>query len=285
MKTKRLVTTLLSVVLMTGIFTLQTSAADYNFTTGYQDDTFARSTTSDVPPDTSGNLNVRRDKDSAFFPPSYGIFSGEIPTDPTSPYHTQDRFDAVIISYNNTAYYGQDTSAGFIVPTSTTMTAGEIEAINSNAGGSNVSVSYSGTPQTETYTPVLSVAPYTDGSIGSLSIPDLKLNVRVYEGTDLETLKKGVGHFSFTSQWTGNVAMASHNRGNASYFSGIWNLKKGEKIIYTTSEGTRTYYVYNVVKVDETDLSFLVSTRENTLTLTTCVIDESAYRWVVQARE
>ena len=282
----KIVSLVLSGILMLGALSAQVTAADHNFATDYANNEFGRATTSDVAPDTSGNQNVRVNKDSAYLPPSYGVFSGEIPTDLISPYHTQDRNAAAVTGYNNVAYFNDDSTSGFIAPTSSTMTAVEAAAVSgAGTGSSNVSYSYTTLPAYNTNLPVLTVVPYSDGSIGSLYIPALSRTVRVYEGTDLETMKNGVGHFTFTSQWDGNVGLASHNRGSASYFSGIWNLKNGDRISYTTKEGTRNYYVYKIVKVDESDLSYLTSTSENTLTLTTCVENQSAYRWIVLARE
>ena len=278
-KSKRLVLPVLLLV-VTLAASSPAMAADYNFNTEYENDAFGSPTTSDVPPDYSAIQNVRRDKNSAYFPPSYGIFSGEFATDPTSKYHEQDRYDATVTSYNNTAYYAEDTTGGFLTPTSTMMSANEYENLNNLPGSSNVYTSY-----TEPELAITSVSEYEDGSIGRIRIPALGINVKVYEGTDLDTMKRGVGHFTFTSQWTGNVGLASHNRGSASHFKGIWNLKNGDEIIYTTKAGTRTYYVFNKQKIDENDLSYLTASSDNILSLITCVENQSSLRWLIQARE
>ena len=73
---------------------------------------------------------------------------------------------------------------------------------------------------------------YADGTLGILKIPKLGLNVKVYEGEN--NLEKGVGHFTDTAVFTGNVAIAGHNRGIDSYFGEIHNLKAGDEIIYST---------------------------------------------------
>lgn len=49
--------------------------------------------------------------------------------------------------------------------------------------------------------------------------------------------------------------------------------------------GTRTYKVISVSKVDEDDRSGLAVTRENKLTLCTCIEDERDYRWCVVCTE
>ena len=124
---------------------------------------------------------------------------------------------------------------------------------------------------------------YADGTLGILKVPKLGLNVKVYEGEN--NLEKGVGHFTDTAVFTGNVAIAGHNRGVNSYFGEIHNLKTGDEIIYTTKLGTKKYAVTSVRKINAADFSFLRETQDNRLTLITCVKNEPNFRRCVQARE
>lgn len=124
---------------------------------------------------------------------------------------------------------------------------------------------------------------YADGTLGILKISKLGLNVKVYEGEN--NLEKGVGHFADTAVFTGNVAIAGHNRGANSYFGEIHNLKAGDEITYTTKLGTKKYAVTSVRKINAADFSFLRETSDNRLTLITCVKNEPNFRWCVQARE
>lgn len=124
---------------------------------------------------------------------------------------------------------------------------------------------------------------YADGTLGMLKVPKLGLNVKVYEGEN--NLEKGVGHFTDTAVFTGNVAIAGHNRGVNSYFGGIHNLKAGDEITYTTKLGTKKYAVTSVRKINAADFSFLRETQDNRLTLITCVKNEPNFRWCVQAKE
>ena len=126
---------------------------------------------------------------------------------------------------------------------------------------------------------------YTDGSLGTLKIPTLSLSVKVYEDESLESLVKGAGHFKSTSCWDGNVGLAGHNRGVANHFGQIHTLESGDKITYTTKLGTRTYEVFFVGQIVETDFSRLGRTSENIITLITCVRNVPEMRWCVQARE
>ena len=124
---------------------------------------------------------------------------------------------------------------------------------------------------------------YADGTLGTLKISKLGLNVKVYESEN--NLEKGVGHFTDTAVFTGNVAIAGHNRGVNSYFGEIHHLKAGDEIIYSTKLGTKKYAVTSVRKINAADFSFLRETSDNRLTLITCVNNEPNFRWCVQARE
>lgn len=153
----------------------------------------------------------------------------------------------------------------------------------SNAGSSGVVME----PVTPSYgyTEVTRDMYYSGNYLGRVKIPILVVNVKVYEGTDSKTLAKGAGHFEDTSIWEGNVCIAGHNRGTNCYFGEIHTLQIGDSITFTTKAGTKTYSVVSVSKVKETDTSMLGRTEENQITLLTCVRNQSAYRWCVQAVE
>ena len=146
---------------------------------------------------------------------------------------------------------------------------------------------YSGVSTTTAhgYTEVTDELYYSAGHLGILKIPAIDLSVKIYQGTDSASLKKGAGHFKETSIWEGNVALAAHNRGVNNHFGKIHTLELGDKITLTTKLGTRNYEVVSVSKVSETDRSNLVSTTENMITLYTCVRNESDLRWCVRAVE
>lgn len=126
---------------------------------------------------------------------------------------------------------------------------------------------------------------YSDNSIGRLKIPSIGVDVKVYETESLENLAKGAGHFKSTSCWDGNVGIAGHNRGVTNHFGQIHTLEAGDRITYTTKLGTRTYEVFFVGQISETDFSRLGRTNENQITLVTCVRNVRDMRWCVQARE
>lgn len=123
----------------------------------------------------------------------------------------------------------------------------------------------------------------SDGSIGTLSIPKLSLNVKVYEGETLANMRKGVGHFTGTSAWDGNVSICGHNRGVTWHFGGLKTLDYGDRITYTTNLGTRTYRVSSIDRISSTDTSILNPTANNMLTLVTCVENRPSLRLCVKA--
>ena len=87
-----------------------------------------------------------------------------------------------------------------------------------------------------------------DGSIGTLKIPSLDINMKVWEGETKESMKKGLGHYSSTT-------------------------------IY----GTRTYEVVLVKTISNSDWSYLQATADNRITLTTCLANQPEKRICVQA--
>jgi sortase A len=238
-------------------------AADYDFGTGA--DTlggFGASTSTDmnVTPDPL-STNTRRNKDAALLPPPYGVFSGDIPTDPSSPYH--DNLP----------------QSGFVpVNQDLPKTGGEDYA----PGSGNAS---SGLLPSTSQTAALNTTPwfYEDGTIGTLCVASTKKTIKVYEGEDLANLKIGAGHFTSTSAWDGNVAMASHNR--SGYFGWLKDAKIGDRLTYTTRYGSRTYEVISKTQVDEYDNAPLGYSADNILTLFTCVENVSNLRWCIVARE
>jgi LPXTG-site transpeptidase (sortase) family protein len=134
------------------------------------------------------------------------------------------------------------------------------------------------------YTPVSGLV-RADGSIGTLSVPSLSISVKVYEGTTDESLAKGAGHFPESSSWLGNICIAGHNRGSKHNIGSIKDLKPGDIITYDTVLGTKRYAVTFSGIVASTDISYLAATRNNRITLITCLSDKPAYRVCVQATE
>ena len=139
-------------------------------------------------------------------------------------------------------------------------------------------------PNSPAYTSVQGMA-YKDGSIGTLKIAKLGISVKVWEGESTTSMAKGVGHYSSTSAWDGNVGLAGHNRGAKDNIGTIKNLVAGDTITYTTMYGTRTYQVTSVKTITNTDWSYLQGTADNRITITTCLENHPESRVCVQAVE
>lgn len=98
--------------------------------------------------------------------------------------------------------------------------------------------------------------------------------------------KQVVGHFEKTSSWNGNVCLAAHNRGyKYNYFQELKKLEIGDRILYQKQEESREYKVCYKEKIMETDLSKIEETKENRITLITCVENMPEYRLCIQAEE
>ena len=119
-----------------------------------------------------------------------------------------------------------------------------------------------------------------------LEIPAVELNASIAEGTTKEVMDQFIGHFEQSKKWVGNVCLAAHNRGyENNYFSEIKTLKEGDKIIYHYKDSSREYVVEENCIIQDTDLSCLEDTKDNTITLITCIENEPNYRRCVKAIE
>ena len=168
--------------------------------------------------------------------------------------------------------------------------------VSTSAGGYGVGAGSYGTPVISsgtTITPVYREPAYTsaedmerkDGSIGTLKIPSLDINMKVWEGETNASMAKGLGHYTTTSAWDGNVAVCGHNRGAKYVIGDIKDLEIGDTITYTTIYGTRTYEVVLVKTIASTDWSYLQATADNRITITTCLANQPSKRVCVQAVE
>ena len=119
--------------------------------------------------------------------------------------------------------------------------------------------------------------------VGVIKIEQIDFVGLIFEGTSLNTLAKGVGHFENSSYFNGNVCLAAHNTNK--FWAKLHTLRTGDKITYISFLGTKEYYVNSVTEIAETDWSNLEDTEENTLTLITCVKGKPSLRLCVQALE
>lgn len=122
--------------------------------------------------------------------------------------------------------------------------------------------------------------------LGTLIIEKIDIKAPVKEGSSQDVLKEYIGHMPETSKYDGNIGLAAHNRGNEySYFARINELSKGDKVIYKTKFYERTYIVSTKVVIYDTDWSYLQATKDNRITMITCIKDKPNQRLCVQAIE
>ncbi len=119
-----------------------------------------------------------------------------------------------------------------------------------------------------------------------LEIPKINLKAPIEEGTTKEVMDQFIGHFEESKTWIGNVCLAAHNRGyENNYFAEVKHLKQGDNIFYFYQGEQREYVVEKNDIIQDTDLTCLEDTEENSLTLITCVENEPNYRRCVKAIE
>lgn len=126
----------------------------------------------------------------------------------------------------------------------------------------------------------------SEEDIWQVEISKINLLAPISEGTSQEVMLEYVGHFENTSEWQGNVGLAAHNRGYPiNYFARLKELKKGDNITYKTKYGIRTYSIELTTIIEDTDWSYLQETKENKITLITCVENKPSKRLCIQGVE
>ena len=243
----------------------QASALEYTMDAP-EDYLFGRSTSVEIVYGQEEPLNVDRSKNVSMIPPGFGTPTSYVPGsgEYLTPNLVPDAFCGGLMNAIGTG----TSAAGYVSAEIPAQYEGGTAAAypTGNTGGAD-SVSYPATV-TQTYEPadsggydgisfteVTRDMYYSGGQLGTLKIPSLGVNVKVYQGTDTDALNKGAGHFTETSIWNGNVSLAGHNRGPHGIFGTIHTLKPGAEITLTTKLGTRTYTVESVQKISAADSS------------------------------
>ena len=119
-----------------------------------------------------------------------------------------------------------------------------------------------------------------------LSIPKLRLDVPVFEGTGKFTLNHGAGRILGTARpgEEGNMGIAAHRDG---FFRGLKDIKVGDRIELATIRENLVYTVDNISIVKPSDVSVLRARSHPSLTLVTCYpfyfVGDAPQRYIVQA--
>ena len=119
-----------------------------------------------------------------------------------------------------------------------------------------------------------------------IRIPKIGLKAIIEEGTSKEILDEFVGHFEETNKLYGNIGLAAHNRGyKVNYFEKIKYLEIGDEIYYSYC-GTEMLYVITSKKIiKDTNWKVLENTKDNRITLITCVENKPQNRLCLQGIE
>ena len=119
-----------------------------------------------------------------------------------------------------------------------------------------------------------------------LSIPRLRLDVPVFEGTDGLTLDQGAGRIAGTAKLgeSGNIGIAAHRDG---FFRRLKDIHTGDRIELAQLRHQFIYTVDNIMVVDPSETTALKARAQPSLTLVTCYpfyfVGDAPRRFIVQA--
>ena len=124
-----------------------------------------------------------------------------------------------------------------------------------------------------------------DVPLGVLTIPSVKLEAPIFEGTAALTLNRGIGRIEGTASVgpAGNLGLAGHRDG---YFRVLKDVQVGDTIDVQSLASTIHYRVTELSIVEPSDVHVLAPTDTATLTLVTCYpfyfIGEAPKRYIVK---
>ena len=122
--------------------------------------------------------------------------------------------------------------------------------------------------------------------LGIITIKKIDLKAPVIEGSTQKILQEYIGHMPETASYDGNIGLAGHNRLNKySYFARLNELNLNDEIIYETKFFTRKYKIIKKTVIYDTDWSYFKNTKDNRITMITCIKDKPNQRLCVQAIE
>ena len=130
--------------------------------------------------------------------------------------------------------------------------------------------------------------PLEGDAIARLEIPAIDLTDYVVEGTDLDSLRKGPGHYPETPLpgERGTSAIAGHRTTYGAPFRHIDELDRGDRIVVDMPDGRFVYRVQGQKIVDDQDLSVLEPVGYRRLMLSAChPLYSAAQRIIVYAMQ
>jgi sortase A len=120
--------------------------------------------------------------------------------------------------------------------------------------------------------------------LAHLQAPSIGLDQYVVEGTTVDDLREGPGHYAGTPLpgQPGNVAIAGHRTTYGAPFNRLGSLSVGDQIALTTRSGSFRYVVARQpYSVQPSDTGVVRDFGDDRLTLTTCTPEFSATRRLI----
>ena len=194
----------LSAMMLTGL-PIAAQAADYGFTTTAPQDFYKSGSYEDVY-GSQYNYGGKNVVDYQIPELEYGLFS-------TTQVGVMER--TILPGLQAAVAASDGTAGGYGVSGGGPITV--LTEAGTGSGGADAylpatSISQPTVSQATAYTSVEGMK-RSDGSIGTVKIPSLGINMKVWEGETNTSMAKGLGHYSSTSAWDGNVGVCGHNRG------------------------------------------------------------------------
>ena len=123
----------------------------------------------------------------------------------------------------------------------------------------------------------------TGDAVGRIVLPTLRRSYAVIEGTDVDTLRKGPGHYPDTPVpgQRGTVAIAGHRTTHGAPFRTLDRLRPGDRIVTSMPYGRFTYRVEKTLVVAPTALWVKRRVGHDRLILSACHPLYSAERRIV----
>jgi len=121
-----------------------------------------------------------------------------------------------------------------------------------------------------------------------LLIPDIGLDAVVVQGADPQALRRGPGHYAFSSLpgEAGNCVIAGHRNVFGSYFLRLDELQPGSRIVLQTPRATFNYHVIGMAMVQDNNTSIFAPMTPGVpqVTLVTCTLPLGSERLIIFAQ-
>jgi LPXTG-site transpeptidase (sortase) family protein len=126
-------------------------------------------------------------------------------------------------------------------------------------------------------------APTPQVVLGHLSIPKLGVEADLQEGVTLTAINRGPGHWPGTAGpgELGNMVVAGHRTTYSKPFNRLDELAAGDRVIFTTVQGTFTYEVRGTIIVPAANIGIGAQSYAHTATLFACHPKGSAAQRIV----